>query len=373
MQTKIIRDQSVGTPWLERFVEDKGSPVRTYLEKLPFTIGRQESADLQIESNRVSREHAAIYEKSRGIYCLRDLKSTNGTFVNGQRIQEIELQDGDLVAVADFEMVFSRNRVGAQPYTQTQMMTEGEIDQPSRKSTAEFLQCIRQGSETLLEGVGSVKFESIFELGGGGIAGYEALISPIDTRLPGANTRRALFDLDCRLSLRLRHVDRLLALEEGSQLPHDGPIMFRLTDAESSADLFPDLMCAFEHLTDDAHRIVFAIPYKTAKADHEFQEKVRRAANSGIGLAVYDFPIAGSEVFCRGENSPIWTILEPGVSRGLSEHSQSQKELRAISAACREAGNEIVVVGIRSTAEAELCRDCGCRLGQGSWRVNVNN
>ena len=51
-----------------------------------------------------------IVEKSKGEYWMRDLKSTNGTFVNGQRIEETELQDGDLVAVANFELTFSSNR-----------------------------------------------------------------------------------------------------------------------------------------------------------------------------------------------------------------------------------------------------------------------
>ncbi len=140
MQTQYFRETSAATPWLEQFSEDDGSPVRTYLEKFPFTIGRQASADLQIESSRVSREHAVITEKSRGVYCLKDLKSTNGTFVNGQRIQEIELQDGDLVAVANFELIFSSSSGNSQPYTQTQMMTQDAFDYPARRRTADCLQ-----------------------------------------------------------------------------------------------------------------------------------------------------------------------------------------------------------------------------------------
>ncbi len=65
-------------------------------------------------------------------------------------------------------------------------------------------------------------------------------------------------------------------------------------------------------------------------------------------------------------------IFQPGVFRGLRENPQRQKELHAISAEVIEAGSEVVAVGIHSAAEAELCRDCGCRLAQGSWRGNGN-
>ena len=61
--------------------------------------------------------------------------------------------------------------------------------------------------------------------------------------------------------------------------------------------------------------------------------------------------------------------MNPAVLRGLRDNLQRQKELLAISSAVREAGSEVVAIGIRSAAEAELCRNCGCRLGQGSWRA----
>ncbi len=217
-----------------------------------------------------------IFEKSPGVYCLRDLKSTNGTFVNGQRIQEIELQDGDLLAVANFELTFTSNRAGPQPYTMTQMMTAGDFDVKSRTRAAELLQNLRLNSEALLQGLGAVRFD-LFALRDGAIRGYEALISREEMQLPGANTRRMLLDLNCALALRLRYIDRLLALEQSMQLPHDGPILFRLTPAEAAAESFFASLCALEHLTQDAHRVILAIPYETAKTDPEFREKVRRA------------------------------------------------------------------------------------------------
>ena len=48
------------------------------------TIGRDPHCDHTIDSPLVSREHARLISEDGGIY-VEDLKSTNGTFVNGQR------------------------------------------------------------------------------------------------------------------------------------------------------------------------------------------------------------------------------------------------------------------------------------------------
>jgi pSer/pThr/pTyr-binding forkhead associated (FHA) protein len=371
MRTQSISEVAVGTPCLEHFCDQQGKRVRTCLEKFPFTIGRNETADLRIESNRVSREHAVITEPSRGVYCLRDLKSTNGTFVNGQRIQETRLQDGDLVAVANFELTFLCGRNGAQPYTVTHVMTEEESDVSSPDRTAEFLENLRWAGERLLEGVGAVRFDPIFALHDGAVQGYEAAAEP-QSCAPGTDARQKLSDLDCRLALRLRHLDRLLALEEAMQLPYDGPILFRLSVAESAGEQFFASLSALEPLSSSARRVILAIPYPLAKTDSQFRDKVRRARAFDMGLGIYDFPVTGGEDLFRGEDSPEWALFKPGMLQGLRENAQRQKELRALNTAGRDAGSELVVVDVRSAAEAELCRHCGCRLGQGSWRVHVH-
>jgi hypothetical protein len=69
---------------------DAGSVFR--IEKPRVTIGRS-GADVTLADSEASRQHAAI-EVRETIYTLHDLASTNGTFVDGRRIDEpVELQD----------------------------------------------------------------------------------------------------------------------------------------------------------------------------------------------------------------------------------------------------------------------------------------
>jgi two-component system cell cycle response regulator len=58
-------------------------------------IGRASETDLPIEDGRVSRRHAKISVDAKGTAMVEDLGSSNGTFVNGARVQRQQLKEGD--------------------------------------------------------------------------------------------------------------------------------------------------------------------------------------------------------------------------------------------------------------------------------------
>lgn len=69
------------------------------VEKLPVYIGRDPDARILLSGDLgVSRKHAEIYERE-GIIRIRDLGSTHGTQVNGQRIDDKNLASGDRIQV----------------------------------------------------------------------------------------------------------------------------------------------------------------------------------------------------------------------------------------------------------------------------------
>jgi len=60
-------------------------------------IGRVHNCDVSILDSSISREHAFIDFDIRGVPTIKDLDSTNGTFVNGEKVSSIELKDGDKI------------------------------------------------------------------------------------------------------------------------------------------------------------------------------------------------------------------------------------------------------------------------------------
>jgi len=69
-------------------------------------IGRAEDNDICLQNRGISRHHAVITATVRG-YVLRDLGSQNGTLVNGERVTERVLSDGDQIALGDGRLRFS--------------------------------------------------------------------------------------------------------------------------------------------------------------------------------------------------------------------------------------------------------------------------
>lgn len=70
-----------------------------------FIIGRDETADLTLIADKISRKHCAINPTTRG-FVLTDLASKNGTFVNGQPSVSQTLHSGDRIRIAEIVIKF---------------------------------------------------------------------------------------------------------------------------------------------------------------------------------------------------------------------------------------------------------------------------
>lgn len=96
----------------QEFVLDQG--------RAAYTIGRNPMCDLRINNPSISRKHAEVrVDAATGRYSVHDLNSSNGTYVNGARLQHADLNDGDEVLCGEFEIVFHatdvRSRTGSVP------------------------------------------------------------------------------------------------------------------------------------------------------------------------------------------------------------------------------------------------------------------
>ena len=73
------------------------------------TVGRATGADFIVDAALVSRVHCRLTALPDGQLEVRDLESTNGTFVNGQRVEQARLSDGDRLQVGRLELVVTRD------------------------------------------------------------------------------------------------------------------------------------------------------------------------------------------------------------------------------------------------------------------------
>ncbi|HEY0713506.1 MAG TPA: DUF4388 domain-containing protein [Polyangia bacterium] len=85
--------------WTLRFISGKYQggefPLRPNRE---IVIGRSSDLDMVLVEDMVSRKHAKIITDDTGV-SIQDLGSTNGTFVNGEKIRKVELKDGDRILI----------------------------------------------------------------------------------------------------------------------------------------------------------------------------------------------------------------------------------------------------------------------------------
>jgi hypothetical protein len=75
------------------------------LESTLLSLGRGLDNDVILEDTRVSRHHAQLRYKTRRFW-VTDLNSTNGTYINGERISEADLRHGDVLSLGGLELTF---------------------------------------------------------------------------------------------------------------------------------------------------------------------------------------------------------------------------------------------------------------------------
>ncbi|MDP9024560.1 MAG: FHA domain-containing protein [Candidatus Eremiobacteraeota bacterium] len=83
----------------------QGQAERTFEATCPITIGRTQNVELPISDSEVSRVHARLETHGPVVY-LRDLGSSNGTFLNGRRVaRAIEIRPTDEIHIGTTRLI----------------------------------------------------------------------------------------------------------------------------------------------------------------------------------------------------------------------------------------------------------------------------
>lgn len=362
MRTNILPRPATALAWLEREVPGQ-KPERIDLERFPFTLGRNEACDYQILSSRVSREHAEIVSEGEG-FRLRDLQSTNGTYLNGAKVDEAKLADGDLVVIADVQFSFKNGGGEGLRIAVTQVMDADCAEEAFEDDGAgDLIHAVRLAHETLLHRATRNRFQPVIDLSDNRCVGYEALARQ---QLPGEPTlaQQLLAATDCRLTERLSQVGRLMAAEHVSKLPTGTLLFVNLQPAEVGADCLPQSLARLKQLAKNK-RIVAEIPDSAVVDIPYFRDFLKRLKAFEIGVAYDGFAGSPHQLRAQEQLAADFLKLAPALARGVDKSTQRQQQIAALVEAAQAIGTQLVAVGVHTENEARTCRELGCRLAQG--------
>jgi len=354
MQTQLMQPGKTDVPRFETTPPDGGQVERTPIQSVPFSIGRIDTADLQIDSGRVSREHAVVVKQGRS-YRLRDLGSTNGTQVNGKAIDEVELQDGDVVVIADQEFVFVAAGAGEARRMATQVMAAAEeVDDPLEQVLA-----LRRLQESLLHRGFRPRLRKVFDLHSGATLGYAS-----DTWNDAQGQRHSQwlaspFSAQSSSMWNACQLHRRLAAEAFLKQAAQELFIVRVEadEVEGNTMLASQLVQLASLIGEQS--LVVSLP--AVVFDDAGDPLLNELKQTGCMVAYGGFVGGRAQVMQLADNAPDYLLLSPTMTRDVRGTRQRRK-LAAIPEACDEIGTRAIVCGLNSPADEDDCRDLGFQL-----------
>jgi len=355
---RVLKSPALVVPFLEH--QQKGRPPhRIKLHKFPFRIGRSPRADHVIYSQEVSTLHAEIVRDGDD-FVLRDLGSTNGTFVNAERTMQHSLRAGDIVHIASEEHRFGFTD-GPKPddVESTLAWNPGEA-RPDMRETHDL------GRVFALRAVSAV-FQPIVRLTDGARVAYETLgrVTIEQGRYSIGDTLRIASERG--QAARLSRLIREVAVSEMRHLPEKPiSIFFNLHPAEmlDLDEVASELRRVAEALAVDQEAVLEI--HESAVTDPKAMRIIReRLRERQIGLAYDDFGAGQSRLMELVEVPPDYLKLDMSLVRDIDRSPKRQDLVGALVTVMCDLGIEVIAEGIERGEEAETCRQLGCSLGQG--------
>jgi EAL domain-containing protein (putative c-di-GMP-specific phosphodiesterase class I) len=346
--------------YLEHYPEQGGPVESVEIANSPFLIGRSRSAKLTIYSKKVSHQHAQISDEC-GEYLICDLGSTNGTFVNGQRIEEARLHDGDIIHVAHWEFCFSR-----QPGAESLPCNTAEITQQSQLREIESL--IRTGGflrQMITDRSVFILFQGIFDLTTGEIIGYEALGRGKHHHLHHSPGKLFQLAEKCQMERELCRLFRSEALKAGESLPAGTRLFLNIHPSEFAQSDFLASLAELSRVNRNRHPLVIEISERFVTDLDQMRLIKRTLSELSMEFAYDDFGAGQGRLLELAECPPHYLKLDLGLVQQMGTSAFSRDLVKAFLSAIADKGVPVIAEGIETEHMAEVSRECGCNLGQG--------
>lgn len=328
-----------------------------------FVIGRHAELDLPIASQCVSARHAEILQIGTHLF-LRDLDSTNGTFLNRRRVQQpTPIANGDHIEVANVEFrVEFRVEENATPAAGLEELkkTAQAIDVlESNWVLSQFHQLMQSGSVVPY-------YQPLVSLKDAQYIGFEALAR---TQLTGLENPAQLFhtaelvNQEVELSL----VCRRKAIELATWLPK-GHILFVNTHSHESLDV--DVLPSLKMIRENIPNVTLAVEIHEGaihnpRATLEFNERVR---DLGYKVAYDDFGAGQSRLLELVKAPPDYLKFDACLIRDVHAANPYQwRMMKMLVDMCHDVPIVTVAEGIEKAEEADACRDLGFDVAQGYY------
>jgi EAL domain-containing protein (putative c-di-GMP-specific phosphodiesterase class I) len=356
---------AVSKAWFLESIAADGSHVTQAIRSLPYRIGRDPVGnELVVDARGLSRQHAVIDLDPLGRLRVTDQGSTNGTFVNRERISAAcVLGENDVIHFGNAE--FRLGREGGPESVMPDDDPRTMIVPADHTLTAKFVLHERQFME-LLRGHGlSAAAQPIVDATSGRVFAYELLGRCTHPELPASPMQlfhlAAALDREAELSAAFRNygVSAIAPRLQGARL------FVNTHPKETFADAFFDALKALR-AQQGAPQLVVEV-HETAVVDvAQMRELAARLAEIDVPFAYDDFGAGQARIAELGDVPAHFVKFDMGLVRGIHEAGEGkQRVVRDLVKLVLDLGSVPLAEGVELEAEAAACREMGFQLVQG--------
>jgi EAL domain-containing protein (putative c-di-GMP-specific phosphodiesterase class I) len=356
--------QRVPPAYLERYPEAGGPAERVPLWKVPFTIGRSDTADHTVYSSKVSKEHAAI-DVAGEQYVVRDLDSTNGTFVNGQREVQRVLQDGDILHLAHVEFCF---RHAAAPVDDARAGRERAVER-TQLLIADQPDSLIRGTELLREMIQAeaveILYQPIVDLRTRSVVAYEALARGTHPELSSSPATLLRLAEQCGLVVELSRMFGRRAVSSCGRLAPGTKVFVNMHARELADPALLEALSTLASLASPDHPVVLEIAESSVTDVVAMAENKEAFGKLGLQFAYDDFGAGQARLIELTDIPPDYLKFDKAMIEGIEAAAPRQEMVGALLRVVRRLGVRVIAEGVETELVAGICHRLGCDLGQG--------